>query len=195
MDVVAFVFYLFGFFLLLGAGGTVLSKNPVAAAMWLVLTFFSASGLWLLLAAEFLALTLLLVYVGAVMVLFLFVVMMLDLNLARLRDGVWQNTPLALVVGGGLAVELFLMLTSPAFQRSTAPAVEGSNTKRIGEVLYTLYAYPFEIAAFVLVVAMIAAVALTHRRRSDVRVVKPEGQIAVKASDRLRLVTMPAEKE
>ncbi len=195
MDVVAFVFYLFGFFLLLGAGGTVLSKNPVAAAMWLVLTFFSATGLWLLLTAEFLALTLLLVYVGAVMVLFLFVVMMLDLNFARLREAFWQNASLALIVAGGLGVELYLMVTSPAFDRSAPMVIEGSNTKRIGDVLYTLYAYPFEIAAFVLVVAMIAAVALTHRRRTDVRVVKPEEQIAVKASDRLRVIAMSAEKE
>lgn len=195
MDLVPFVFYLFGGLLLVGATGTVLSKNPVAAAMWLVLAFCSATGVWLLLEAEFLALTLLLVYVGAVMVLFLFVVMMLDLNLAQLREGFWQNTPLALVVGGGLAVELYLMLTSPAFQRTAAPAVEGSNTKRIGEVLYTLYAYPFEIGAFVLVVAMIAAVALTHRKRTDVRTIKPEEQIAVKASDRLRVLPMAVEKE
>ncbi|WP_217126189.1 NADH-quinone oxidoreductase subunit J [Hydrogenophilus thiooxidans] len=195
MDVVSFVFTLFAFFLLLGALGTVFSRNPVAAAMWLVLTFFSAGGVWLLLQAEFLALTLVLVYVGAVMVLFLFVVMMLDLNLAKLREGFWHNAPLALLVGGALAIELYLMLTSPAFHRAAAPAVAGSNTKMIGEVLYTVYAYPFEVAAMILVVAMIAAVTLTHRKRSDVRVVKPEEQIAVKASERLKVVSLPAEKE
>ncbi|BBD77436.1 NADH-quinone oxidoreductase subunit J [Hydrogenophilus thermoluteolus] len=195
MDVVSFVFSLFAFFLLLGALGTVFSRNPVAAAMWLVLTFFSAGGVWLLLQAEFLALTLVLVYVGAVMVLFLFVVMMLDLNLAKLREGFWHNAPLALLVGGALAIELYLILTSPAFDRAAAPAVEGSNTKMIGEVLYTVYAYPFEVAAMILVVAMIAAVTLTHRKRTDVRVVKPEEQIAVKASERLKVVSLPAEKE
>ncbi len=195
MDGVSFVFTLFAAFLLLGAVGTVFSRNPVAAAMWLVLAFFSAGGIWLQLHAEFLALTLVLVYVGAVMVLFLFVVMMLDLNLARLREGFWQNAPLALLVGGALAVELYLMLTNPAFARTSAPLVEGSNTKAIGQVLYTVYAYPFEIAAMILVVAMIAAVTLTHRKRTDVRVVKPEEQIAVKASDRLKVLTMPAEKE
>ncbi|MCX7945540.1 MAG: NADH-quinone oxidoreductase subunit J [Hydrogenophilus sp.] len=189
------IFYWFGGLLLLGAAGTVFSRNPVAAAMWLVLAFFSAGGVWLLLGAEFLALTLVLVYVGAVMVLFLFVVMMINVNVARLREGFWQNAPLALVVGSLLAIELFLVLTQPVFERTAAPEPEGSNTKTIGMVLYTVYAYPFEVAAMVLVVAMIAAVGLTLRRRSNVRVVRPEEQIAVRASDRLQIVSLPAEKE
>ncbi len=195
MDAVAFVFYLFAGLALLAALGTVFSRNPVAAAMWLVLAFFSSAGVWLLLTAEFLALTLVLVYVGAVMVLFLFVIMLLDLNVDRLREGFWGNTPLALIVGGALLVELYLVLTSEAFQVHEAIGIEGSNTKRIGEVLYTVYAYPLEVAALILVVAMIAAVALTHRKRADVRYLDPAKQVEVKAQDRLRIVPMPAEKE
>lgn len=192
------MFYLFGAIAVAAALGVILVRNPVHAALFLVLAFFSSAAIWLLLEAEFLAIALVLVYVGAVMVLFLFVVMMLDINVDRLREGFWSNLPLGLLVAAVLVVEMVLVLTGDFFRKWPAPAplpADASNTADIGRVLYTVYAYPFEIAALVLLVAMVAAVSLTLRKRKDVRHLDPAEQVKVKASERLRVISMPAEKE
>lgn len=198
MEFQTVVFYLFGAIAMAAALGVILVRNPVHAALFLVLAFFSSAAIWLLLEAEFLAIALVLVYVGAVMVLFLFVVMMLDINVDRLREGFWSNLPLGLLVAAVLVVEMVLVLTGDFFRKWPAPAplpADASNTADIGRVLYTVYAYPFEIAALVLLVAMVAAVSLTLRKRKDVRHLDPAEQVKVKASERLRVISMPAEKE
>ena len=184
--------------LLVAALRVITARNPVHAALYLVLAFFNASGLWLLLRAEFLAITLVLVYVGAVMVLFLFVVMMLDINLEQLREGFWQNLPLAVVVGGVMAFEMVAVLAGRYFGSATSThAVPAgySNTRALGRVLYTQYVYAFEIAAVILLVAIIAAIALTLRRRKDTKGQDPARQVAVRREDRVRMVSMPSEKE
>jgi len=163
-----------------------------------VLAFFTAAAIWLLLRAEFLAIALVLVYVGAVMVLFLFVVMMLDINLERLREGFWKNLPAAIVVGGIMVMEMAAVLAGRYF--GIAPRVRElspghSNTKELGRVLYTDYAYAFEIAAVILLVAIVAAIALTLRRRKDTRAQRPTEQVKVRREERVRLVSMPAEKD
>jgi NADH-quinone oxidoreductase subunit J len=194
----AIVFYAFAA-VLLGAGLAVITaRNPVHAAMFLVLAFFTASAIWLLLRAEFLAITLLLVYVGAVMVLFLFVVMMLDINIERMREGFWKNLPLAIVVGGIMMAEMTAVLAGRTFGVAPAPvprAADYSNTRELGRLLYTDYAYAFEIAAVVLLVAIIAAIALTLRGRKDRRSQDPAEQVKVRRAERVRLVSMPAEKD
>jgi NADH-quinone oxidoreductase subunit J len=194
----AIVFYAFAA-ILLGAGLAVITaRNPVHAAMFLVLAFFTASAIWLLLRAEFLAITLLLVYVGAVMVLFLFVVMMLDINIERMREGFWKNLPLAIVVGGIMMAEMTAVLAGRTFGVAPAPvprAADYSNTRELGRLLYTDYAYAFEIAAVVLLVAIIAAIALTLRGRKDRRTQDPAEQVKVRRAERVRLVSMPAEKD
>jgi NADH-quinone oxidoreductase subunit J len=194
----AIVFYAFAA-ILLGAGLAVITaRNPVHAAMFLVLAFFTASAIWLLLRAEFLAITLLLVYVGAVMVLFLFVVMMLDINIERMREGFWKNLPLAIVVGGIMMAEMTAVLAGRTFGVAPAPvprAADYSNTRELGRLLYTDYAYAFEIAAVVLLVAIIAAIALTLRGRKDRRSQDPAEQVKVRRAERVRLVSMPAEKD
>ena len=198
MEFQTVVFYLFGAIAVAAALGVILVRNPVHAALFLVLAFFSSAAIWLLLEAEFLAIALVLVYVGAVMVLFLFVVMMLDINIDRLREGFWSNLPLGLLVAAVLVIEMVLVLTGDFFRQWPAPAplpVDASNTADIGRVLYTVYAYPFEIAAMVLLVAMVAAVSLTLRKRKDARYLDPAEQVKVKAADRLRVISMPAEKE
>ncbi|WP_028874904.1 NADH-quinone oxidoreductase subunit J [Tepidiphilus margaritifer] len=198
MEFQTVVFYLFGAIAVAAALGVIVVRNPVHAALFLVLAFFSSAAIWLLLEAEFLAIALVLVYVGAVMVLFLFVVMMLDINVDRLREGFWSNLPLGLLVAAVLVVEMVLVLTGDFFRKWPAPAplpADASNTADIGRVLYTVYAYPFEIAALVLLVAMVAAVSLTLRKRKDVRHLDPAEQVKVKASERLRVISMPAEKE
>jgi len=198
MEFQTVVFYLFGAIAVAAALGVIVVRNPVHAALFLVLAFFSSAAIWLLLEAEFLAIALVLVYVGAVMVLFLFVVMMLDINVDRLREGFWSNLPLGLLVAAVLVVEMVLVLTGDFFRQWPAPAplpADASNTADIGRVLYTVYAYPFEIAALVLLVAMVAAVSLTLRKRKDVRHLDPAEQVKVKASERLRVISMPAEKE
>ena len=184
------LFYVFGAVLLASALAVILVRNPVHAALFLVLAFVTAAALWLLLYAEFLAITLVLVYVGAVMVLFLFVVMMLDINLDRLREGFWGNLPLAAGVGILMAAEMVLLLlrgsdpvTSPG-----APPAGFSNTKALGQVLYTDYVFAFELAAIVLLVAIVAAIALTLRTRKETKYQNPAAQLAVKASDRLKIV-------
>ena len=195
-----FVFYAFAAVLVGAAVAVVTVRNPVHAALFLVLAFFTAADIWLMLRAEFLAIALVLVYVGAVMVLFLFVVMMLDINLDRLREGFWGNLPVAALVGLVMLVEMVLVLAG----RSTGagdvpiPADPGagySNTKELGRLLYTDYVFPFEIAAVILLVAIVAAIALTMRRRKDTKYQDPAKQVVVKRSERVRLVSMPAEKQ
>ncbi|MGE5320242.1 MAG: NADH-quinone oxidoreductase subunit J [Hyphomicrobiaceae bacterium] len=171
------------------------ARNPVHAALYLVLAFFTAAGLWMLLEAEFLAITLVLVYVGAVMVLFLFVVMMLDINLEKLREGFWDYLPLAGFVAVLLVIEMALILGSRHFglevMGAPAPhAADYSNTKELGRVLYTEYVYAFELAAVILLVAIVAAIALTLRRRKDSKYIDPAEQVKVKRNDRLRIVKM-----
>jgi NADH-quinone oxidoreductase subunit J len=192
------VFYVFAAILLLAALRVITARNPVHCALYLVLAFVTASAIWLLLRAEFLAIALVLVYVGAVMVLFLFVVMMLDINLERLREGFWKNLPLAAVVGGVMAFEMVAVLAQRYFgvpTRTRAMPADYSNTKELGRVLYTQYVYAFEIAAVILLVAIIAAIALTLRRRKDSKAQDPARQVAVRREDRVRMVSMPSHKD
>ena len=191
MDFTLILFYVFSALLLGSALLVVMVRNPVHAALFLVLAFVTASGLWLLLYAEFLAITLVLVYVGAVMVLFLFVVMMLDINLDLLREGFWKNAPLAALVGALMAFEMAALLlrgSRGAAAASAAPAAGYSNTKALGSVIYTDYVFPFELAAVVLLVAIIAAIALTLRSRKETKYQDPGTQLSVKSGDRLKIV-------
>jgi NADH-quinone oxidoreductase subunit J len=190
------LFYALGTVLLVSGLLVITARNPVHGVLFLVLAFFTAAGIWLLLRAEFLAIALVVVYVGAVMVLFLFVVMMLDINLERVREGFWRNLPLALVVGGIMVIEMIAVLADRyygAVPRQVPPGY--SNTKELGRVLYTQYAYAFEIAAVVLLVAIIAAIALTLRKRKDSRSQDPSAQVRVRRADRVRLVSMNAETD
>ena len=194
MDVKTGLFYLFAAVLLFAAFRVITSRNPVYAALYLVLAFFQASAIWLLLRAEFLAISLVLVYVGAVMVLFLFVVMMLDINVDALRQGFWKHFPLAAGVGALIALEMAAVLmggfrlAEPRRPMATGP--ETSNTLELGKLLYTEYLYPLEIAAVILLVAIVAAIALTLRTRKDSKYVNPADQVRVKARDRVRIVQM-----
>ena len=192
------IFYAFAAVLLASGLAVITARNPVHGALALVLAFFTASAIWLLLRAEFLAIALVVVYVGAVMVLFLFVVMMLDINLERVREGFWRNLPLALVVGGIMVAEMVAILAGKYFGIVSRPRelpAAYSNTKALGRVLYTDYAYAFEIAAVILLVAIIAAIALTLRRRKDSRYQDPSEQVRARRADRVTLVSMPAERE
>jgi NADH-quinone oxidoreductase subunit J len=200
MNFETFVFYLFSTILVVAASRVITARNPVHAALFLVLSFFTAAGIWVLLEAEFLAITLVLVYVGAVMVLFLFVVMMLDINLDRLREGFWDYLPLAAIIAVLMVIEMVIVLGSRSFGlgKVAAPIVHEagySNTKELGRLLYTDYVYPFEIAAVILLVAIVAAIALTMRRRKNTKYQNPAQQVTVKRSDRVRLISMPAEKK
>ena len=200
MNIEPIIFYLFSAILLIAALRVITARNPVHAALFLVLAFFTAASIWMLLRAEFLAIVLVLVYVGAVMVLFLFVVMMLDINLDRLREGFWSYLPLGAAVGILMVVEMALVLGGKYFglEHFPNPADPGagySNTKALGRVLYTDYVYPFELAAVILLVAIVAAIALTLRGRKDSKHQVPSEQVAVKRADRVRLVSMPAEKK
>jgi NADH-quinone oxidoreductase subunit J len=200
MSFQVFVFYLLAGLMLFAAIRVVTSRNPVHSALFLVLAFVSCSGLWLLLEAEFLAIALVLVYVGAVMVLFLFVVMMLDINVQRLREGMLNYLPLGLTVALLMVLEMGLVLWSRHSQlRDMAPpppmGADYSNTKEIGRLLYTDYVYPFEIAAVILLVAIVAAIALTLRRRKNTKHQDPAAQASVRRADRVRLVSMPSEKK
>ncbi len=191
------IFYAFAALLTVAALRVVTTRNPVHAALWLVLSFFSAAGVWLLLQAEFLAIVLVLVYVGAVMVLFLFVVMMLDVNFDKLRERFKSYIPVAATVSVLVLAEMALVLVGGYFGDSAVPPAAGadySNTKVLGAQIYTDYAYPFEIAAMILLVAIIAAIALTHRRRRATKHQDPAVQIRVRSSDRLRILDMPFEK-
>ena len=194
------VFWVLAAILVITAVCVITARNPVHSALFLVLAFFTAAALWMLLRAEFLAITLVLVYVGAVMVLFLFVVMMLDINLDRMREGFWSYLPLGATIAALMIVEMALVLGGKYFglQALPGPADPGpgySNTKELGRLLYTDYAYPFELAAVLLLVAIIVAIALTLRKRKDTKYQDPVKQVAVKRSERVRLVSMPAEKK
>ncbi len=200
MSFTALNFYIFGAVLVFAAAMVITIRNPVKAALFLVLAFFSAACVWITLEAEFLAIVLVLVYVGAVMVLFLFVVMMLDINLDRLREGFTRYLPFGGLVAAIMVAEMVMVLTRPTFGLGERPrpvprGEDYSNTRELGEVLYTQYVYPFEIAAVILLVAIIAAIALTLRRRPDTRYQQPHRQVEVKASDRLRVVPMKSEKK
>jgi NADH-quinone oxidoreductase subunit J len=193
-----YVFYFLASILLFAGLRVITTRNPVQAALFLVLAFFSASGIWLLLQAEFLAITLVLVYVGAVMVLFLFVVMMLDINLDKLREGFWDYFPLAAFIGVLMAVEMAMVLGVRHFGGVVEPAqraADYSNTAELGRVLYTQYLYPFELAAVVLLVAIVAAIALTMRRRKGSKYIDPADQVKVRRADRLKIIKMEAFKE
>lgn len=192
------IFYLFATMLLASGVAVITVRNPVKCALFLVLAFFTSAGVWILLEAEFLAITLVLVYVGAVMVLFLFVVMMLDINLVPLREGFIRYLPLGVLVAVIIAAELWLVLGADNFGLDVFPApqrhpVEYSNTEALGRVLYTVYVYPFEIAAVILLVAIVAAIALTMRRRGGIKTPRPDTQVSVRREDRVRIVKMPAQ--
>lgn len=192
------VFYVLAAILLFAAIRVITTRNPVYAALHLVLAFFTSAGLWLLLEAEFLAIVLVLVYVGAVMVLFLFVVMMLDINLDKLREGFWNALPIALPVGGLMALEMAMIVGVKNFgpNEVAAPAAKAadfSNTAELGRVLYTDYLLTFELASVVLLVAIVAAIALTLRDRRESKSMNPAKQVIVKKADRVRIVKMQPE--
>jgi NADH-quinone oxidoreductase subunit J len=200
MEFKTILFYIFSAVTVIAALRVITARNPVHAALFLVLAFFNVAGLWLLLQAEFLALALVMVYVGAVMVLFLFVVMMLDINLERLREGFWNNLwlggPIALLMVAEMAAVLAARyFGAEAMPAPQAPGAGYSNTKELGRLIYTDYVYPFELASVILLVAIIAAITLTLRHRKDTRRLNSSEQIAVRRNDRVRMVSMPAEKE
>ena len=195
MDVQSALFYAFSAVLLFAAFRVITARNPVHAALYLVLAFFQASALWLMLRAEFLAITLVLVYVGAVMVLFLFVVMMLDINIDSMRKGFWKHFPLAAVMGAVIALEMaavlmggFRVTSAPAAAVASQAAADYSNTKELGKVLYSEYLLPLQAAAALLLVAIIAAIALTLRERKDSKSIDASEQVRVKRQDRVRLL-------
>jgi len=195
MDPVAALFAVFSAATLVSALRVITARNPVHAVLYLVLSFFSAACLWLLLQAEFLAIALVLVYVGAVMVLFLFVVMMLDIHIDRSRAGFWRHLPLAAVVGVAIALQLWLVLANGHWQFLTPPATDVAkvgNTKALGELTFTEYVLPLQLAGAILLVAIVAAIALTLRRRTDSRHQNPGEQVRVRRQDRVTLVHMPA---
>jgi NADH-quinone oxidoreductase subunit J len=192
------IFYIFASILTLSGLRVITARNPVHAALFLVLAFFTAAGLWLLIYAEFLAITLVLVYVGAVMVLFLFVVMMLDINFDKLREGFWKYLPVAATVAVAMVAEMALLLTSKSFGlagKGFAAPTAASNTKALGMELYTKYLLPFELASVILLVAIVAAIALTLRERKEAKSQVVGDQVRVKAADRLKIVKMEATKE
>ncbi len=191
------VFYTLAIILLFAALSVITTRNPVYAALYLVLAFFTAAGIWLLLEAEFLAIVLVIEKVGAVMVLFLFVVMMLDINLDKLREGFWNALPIALPVGGLMAVEMVMIVGVRNFgaDKVLAPAAhlaDYSNTAELGRVLYTDYLLAFELASVILLVAIVAAIALTLRDRKESKSIDPAIQVSVKKSDRIRILKMDA---
>jgi NADH-quinone oxidoreductase subunit J len=191
------LFYVFSAVLLLAAFRVITARSPVYAALFLVLAFFSAACVWILLRAEFLAIALVLVYVGAVMVLFLFVVMMLDVDVGSLRAGFWRHFPVAAIVGVVIALEMAAVLL-PGFRLTDAPATSAAalklgNTKLLGIEVYTRYLYPLQIAAVLLLVAIIAAISLTLRARKDSKRIDPSDQVRAKKADRIRIMTMKPE--
>lgn len=198
MSVTTGLFYLFSSILLFAAFRVITARNPVHSALFLVLAFFQAAMIWMLLKAEFLSITLVLVYVGAVMVLFLFVVMMMDINVENMRAGFWKNFPLAAIVGVVIALEMaavlmggFRVIDDPQSAANTATEAVGySNSKELGKLLYTQYIYPLEVAAAILLVAMIAAIALTLRARKDSKYVYAGDQVRVKSRDRMAVIKM-----
>lgn len=198
MEFKTVLFYAFAAILVIAATRVITARNPVHAVLFLVLSFFSAAAIWMLLKAEFLAIVLVLVYVGAVMVLFLFVVMMLDINIDKMREGFWGYFPLAASIGGLIVLQMAAVLLRgfwmPDAQIPAATANIGG-TKELGMLIYTQYVYAFEIAAVILLVAIIAAVALTMRERKDSKYFDPADAVKVKSKDRIRIVNMPSESE
>ena len=190
------IFYVFAAILIFAALRVITTRNPVHAALWLVLCFFTAAGVWLLLRAEFLAIALVLVYVGAVMVLFLFVVMMLDVNFDNLRKNFRSYIPVGATVGILVLIEMALVVIGSRAEPGAAPVpADGSNTRALGRLIYVDYVYPFEISAVVLLVAIIAAIALTHRTRRETKHQDPGQQVKVRRKDRIRLIDLPIEKK
>jgi len=194
------LFYVFSAILIFAALRVITAQNPVHAALFLVLAFCTSAGIWIQLEAEFLGIALVLVYVGAVMVLFLFVVMMLDINLLKLREGFWSHLPMGALVAFLLVSEMALILSGSYFDLLAMPKPDAapvgySNTKELGRLLYTDYVYPFELAAVILLVAIVAAIALTLRRRKHAKSIDPAWQAGVRKEDRVRVVTMPSEVE
>jgi NADH-quinone oxidoreductase subunit J len=197
MDNTTALFYVFSAVLLFASFRVITARSPVYAALYLVLAFFSASCVWILLRAEFLAIALVLVYVGAVMVLFLFVVMMLDIDVGTLRAGFWKHFPVAALVGVVIALEMAAVLL-PGFRLTDAPVADAAalklgNTKMLGIEVYTRYLYPLQIAAVLLLVAIIAAISLTHRARKDSKHMDPGEQVKAKKADRVRIVSLKPE--
>jgi NADH-quinone oxidoreductase subunit J len=195
-----YIFYFFAAVMLLSATMVITVRNPVHAALFLVLAFFASATIWLLMRAEFLAIILILVYVGAVMVLFLFVVMMLDINLAKMREGFAQFLPVGVVVAVLMAVAMGMVLKTVYLDAAhldvvTEPPLDYSNTRELGIVLYTDYLYPFEISGAILLVAIIAAISLTLRKVRSLKTQNPDEQVLVKSKDRVRLVKMASEKK
>jgi NADH-quinone oxidoreductase subunit J len=200
MDIKTDLFYVFSAILLFAAFRVITARNPVHAALFLVLAFFQAAAIWILLKAEFLAITLVLVYVGAVMVLFLFVIMMLDINIDSVRQGFWKHFPLAAGIGALIALEMGFVLMG-GFRLTEGPqtaevlAAQANNTKALGVLLYTEYIYPMEVAAVLLLVGIVAAIALTLRERKDSKHVDAGDQVRVKARDRMEIIKMVATKD
>jgi NADH-quinone oxidoreductase subunit J len=201
MAISSILFYAFSAVLVVAALGVITARNPVHAAMFLVFSFLNSAVLWLLMEAEFLAIVLTVVYVGAVMVLFLFVVMMLDVDLAALREGFTKYAPLGALIALIVIAEIVMVvyvkqldLEGPVVSM-TEQAANYSNTKALGELIYTKYLYPFELAAVILLVAIVAAIALTMRQRPGAKPQNVADQVSVRASDRVRIVKMKAEKE
>jgi len=195
MNVTTGLFYIFSTVLLIAAFRVITARNPVHAVLFLVLTFFQGAMIWMLLKAEFLSIVLVLVYVGAVMVLFLFVVMMMDINVENLRHGFWKHFPFAALVGVVIALEMSAVSMRgfrPADVASTTPGPAVSNTHELGTMLFTQYIYPLEVAAAILLVAMFAAIALTLRARKDSKHVSPGIQVRTKARDRMTVLKMAA---
>ncbi|MDQ2989914.1 MAG: NADH-quinone oxidoreductase subunit J [Pseudomonadota bacterium] len=195
MDFKTALFYVFSAIMIIAATRVITARNPVHAALFLVLAFFNAAGIWMLLKAEFLAIVLVLVYVGAVMVLFLFVVMMLDINIDRMREGFWGYLPIASGIGALIVLEMAAVLWRGFLTFEQQPAALGANiggTKELGILIYTKYIFGFEVAAVILLVAIIAAVALTLRKRKDTKSFDPADAVRVKRNDRLRIVKMTA---
>lgn len=205
MDAKTILFYIFAAITVLAALRVITARNPVHSALFLVLSFFTAACIWMLLKAEFLSITLVLVYVGAVMVLFLFVVMMLDLNMDSIRKGFWRHFPLAATIGALVALEMaavlmggFRIAEEPRVAAAAAGAAQSvpySNTKALGQLLYTEYLFPIQVAAAILLVAMFAAIALTLRQRKDTKTVNPAVQVRVRARDRVALVSLAATQQ
>ena len=198
MPIIEIVFYLFSTVLVLSALSVITVGNPIHAVLFLILSFFSAACIWILLQAEFLAITLVLVYVGAVMVLFLFVVMMLDVNVTSVKEGFARYLPAGVLVALAMAFQLFLVIWTRGMEAVPLPAAEEegySHTSAIGELLYTEYLYAFEIAAVLLLVSIIAAISLTHRRRPETKYQDPSRQVRVQRDERLRVVKMKSEGE